>query len=176
MAKAKAKKHPGDKAKAKSKGKKDSGKKDSGQKLSKALGGFAPLKDMLNSDLGRELLADALIAAAGAAAAALTKTRTAKKAGAATADAGAEAAGLAREAMNTAAGAVAGVVSETARQFLPAALVGETDEDHRAGAKSGTRETKPRYVQRSSDHSKRKTSSGVAKAADKTADKGNKSA
>ena len=41
--------------------------------------------ELLNSSLGREILADALIAAAGAAAAALTKTRTAKKTGVAAA-------------------------------------------------------------------------------------------
>jgi len=155
MAKAKAKKSS-DKTKGKA-------KKDSGAKLSKALSKFAPLKDLMNSDLGRELLADALIAAAGAAAAALTRSRTAKKAGAATAEAGSLAADATRDAMQTAAGAVAGVVSETARQFLPATLLGEEDKDERAPTRSAAKETKPRYVHRTSDHSKRKTTRKVAK-------------
>jgi hypothetical protein len=106
--------------------------------------------DLINTDLGREILADALIAAAGAAAAALTKTRTAKKAGAAVANTGAQGVDLTQ----TAAGAVAGVVTEAARHFLPASLVGEEEEADN-GAKSEPKKVK--YVQRSSDHSKRKT-------------------
>ncbi|NBJ12508.1 hypothetical protein [Microvirga arsenatis] len=126
-----------------SKSKKGSGK-STGTKLAKSAK-KSGLMDLINTDLGREILADALIAAAGAAAAALTKTRTAKKAGAAVADAGSQTADLTQ----TAAGAVAGVVTEAARHFLPPSLVGE---------ESGKAEPKKvKYVNRSSDHSKRKT-------------------
>jgi hypothetical protein len=136
------------------KSKKASGKgtgsgKSAGAKLAKSVkkSGFM---DMINTDLGREILADALMAAAGAAAAALTKTRTAKKAGTAVVDAGSQTADLTQ----TAAGAVAGVVTEAARHFLPPSLLGE-EGDSEKGEKSGAKKVK--YVQRSSDHSKRKT-------------------
>jgi hypothetical protein len=141
-------------AKAKDKEKKSAGKskkapgKSPGTKLAKSVkkSGFM---DLVNSDLGREILADALIAAAGAAAAALTKTRAAKKAGSAVADAGSQTADLTQ----TAAGAVAGVVTEAARHFLPASLVGEE-----SGGTGGQPEAKKvKYVHRSSDHTKRKT-------------------
>jgi hypothetical protein len=141
-------KMPKDKEKkSSSKAKKASGKgtggKSTGTKLAKTMkkSGFM---DMLNSNLGREILADALIAAAGAAAAALTKTRAGGKVGAAAAQT--------PDLAQTAAGAVAGVVTEAARHFLPASLVGE---ESAAGAKSEPKKVK--YVQRSSDHSKRKT-------------------
>lgn len=134
--------------KSTAKSKKGSGK-SSKTKLEKSVkkSGFM---DLINSELGREILADALIAAAGAAAAALTRTRTARKAGAAAANAGAQGADLTQ----TAAGAVAGVVTEAARHFLPAGLVGE-EEGTEKGARSEPKKVK--YVQRSSDHSKRKT-------------------
>jgi hypothetical protein len=140
---------------AKAKAKKNSGKakKDTGTKLAKSVRKFSPLKDLMNSNLGREILADALIAAAGAAAAALTRTRTAKKAGSAAADAGSQAADTTKDAMQTAAGAVAGVVTEAARQFLPASLISEEDEGR---GKSAAK--KPHYVNLASDHSDRKTS------------------
>jgi hypothetical protein len=117
------------KAKDKAKDKKSTGKnkKAVGAKLPKAVR-KSGLMELVNSNLGREILADALIAAAGAAAAALTRTRTAKKAGSAAADAGSDAADITKDAMQTAAGAVAGVVTEAARQFLPPSLVGEKDE------------------------------------------------
>jgi hypothetical protein len=128
---------------AKAKGKKS--KKSTGSKLVKTAK-KSGLMDLINTDLGREILADALIAAA----AALTKTRAAKKAGAAAANAGAQGADLTQ----TAAGAVAGVVTEAARHFLPAGLIGEGEEG-KAGSK--TEPKKVKYVQRSSDHSKRKS-------------------
>ncbi|MCG7392232.1 hypothetical protein MHY87_04865 [Microvirga sp. ACRRW] len=143
-------------AKAKDKPKK-SNKKSTGTKLAKTAK-KSGLMDLINTDLGREILADALIAAAGAAAAALTKTRAAKRAGAAAANAGSQGADLTQ----TAAGAVANVVSEAARHFLPANLTGEGEERGKSEAK------KVKYVHRSSDHSKRKTS----KAKSDTAQKG----
>lgn len=144
MAKAKAKKSSDKTGKSK--------KKSSGTKLSKSVQ-KSGLMELFNSNLGREILADALIAAAGAAAAALTKTRTAQKAGAAAMDAGSKATGTTTDAMQTASGAVATVVTEAARQFLPASLLGQ-DDDEQAGAPKGK---KVRYAHLSSDHSKRKT-------------------
>ncbi len=132
---------------AKAKDKEKKGKKTTGTKLAKSAK-KSGLMDLINTDLGREILADALIAAAGAAAAALTKTRTAKRAGAAASNAGAQGVDLTQ----TAAGAVAGVVTEAARHFLPARLVGEEAEGH-----SKAEPKKVKYVNRSSDHSKRKT-------------------
>ena len=63
-----------------------------GVKVPKAMRKSSALGTLFNSELGREILADALIAAAGAAAAALTRTRPARAAGAANADAGSDAA------------------------------------------------------------------------------------
>ena len=147
-------------AKAKDKEKKSnkkSDKKSTGTKLAKSAK-KSGLMDLINSDLGREILADALIAAAGAAAATLTKTRTAKKAGAAVADAGSQGVDLTQ----TAAGAVAGVVTEAARHFLPAGLTGGDSEE---GGKGEAKKVK--YVHRSSDHSKRKTSKAKGDSAQK---------
>jgi hypothetical protein len=126
--------------KSTAKSKKGSGK-SAGAKLAKTAK-KSGLMDLINSDLGREILADALIAAA----AALTKTRTAKRAGAAAVNAGAQGVDLTQ----TAAGAVAGVVTEAARHFLPTSLVGEE-----SNAKSEPKKVK--YIQRSSGTSKSKT-------------------
>jgi hypothetical protein len=147
------------KAKSKSKAKKakkdgDLPKKVAGVKIPKAAQSNS-LLTMFNSQLGREILADALIAAAGAAAAALTRTRTAQQAGQAVAGAGANAASAGADALQTASGAVAGVVTEAARNFLPPSLIGgEEEERGRQGAEAG----KPRYVNLASDHSSRKKS------------------
>ncbi|KLK91573.1 hypothetical protein AA309_19460 [Microvirga vignae] len=139
---------------AKAKDKKKSGKsKSTDTQLSKSMKKAAKntgIMDLISSNLGREILADALIAAAGAAAAALTRTRPAKQAGAAVADAGSQAADMTQ----TAAGAVASVVTEAARQFLPASITGA--ESSEPGGKNEGKKVK--YVHRSSDHSKRKTS------------------
>jgi hypothetical protein len=149
MAKAK------DKAKSK-KAKKDTGvpKKVSGVKVPKTVRQSTSLSTLFNSALGREILADALIAAAGAAAAALTRTRSAQKAGHAVAEAGSEAATATSDAVQTASSAVAGVISEAARNFLPPNLVG--GEENTAPEEARTR--KPRYVNLASDHSSRKKS------------------
>lgn len=129
MAKAKDKKGSG-----KSKKDSDKGSKGSGSKIAKTVK-RSGLMDMIGSDLGREILADALIAAAGAAAAALTQTRPAKKVGAAVADAGAQTADLTQ----TAAGTVAGVVTEAARHFLPSGLIGESGGSSKAASKKAAR-------------------------------------
>jgi hypothetical protein len=147
------------KSKTKKAAKKDTKNEIAGVKVPKAVaesGPFSALGAMFNSALGREILADALIAAAGAAAAALTRTRGAKNAGAAVADAGASAANATSEAAQTAAGAVAGVVTEAARNFLPASLTGGADDRDRGEPQEG----KPRYVNLASDHSSRRKSPG----------------
>jgi hypothetical protein len=146
------------KAKDKTKDKKAAGKgkKASGAKLPKAVR-KSGLMDLVNSDLGREILADALIAAAGAAAAALTKTRTVKKVGSAAVGASSQAADVTKDAMQTAAGAVAGVVTEAARQFLPASLTGEQEDE--GGDRDKPAGKRVQYASRSSDTSKAKTSS-----------------
>jgi hypothetical protein len=141
----------GEMAKAKSKSSnKGTGmpKKVAGVKVPKAVRQSKSLGTLLNSGLGREILADALIAAAGAAAAALTRTRPVRNAGRAVAETGSEAASATSDAVQTAAGAVAGVVTEAGRSFLPASLVGVEEPA-----------SKPRYVHRAADHSERKRSS-----------------
>jgi hypothetical protein len=128
-------------------------KKVAGVKLPKAMRKSA-IGTLLASQLGREILADALIAAAGAAAAALVKHRpTAGQVtgtGKAVADAGANAAGTTRDAVQDAAGVVAGIVTEAARHILPGSVTGADDEtadsegyDHLAGRASGKKD-KPR--------------------------------
>lgn len=153
------------KAKAKTKSKKDEAgipKKVAGVKVPKAVRESSSLSTLFNSALGREILADALIAAAGAAAAALTRSRAAKNAGNAVMDAGSGAASAGSDLTQTAAGAVATVVTEAAKNLLPASLVGGEEADHGKG-EAGAR---PRYAHLASDHSARKVS--------KKSDKGDK--
>ena len=134
-------------AKAKSKGKKSGVPKTlAGVKVPKEVRKSSAFSTLFTSNLGREILADALIAAAGAAAAALTRTRPAQKAGHAMADAGAEAS----DSVQTAAGAVASVVTQAAKSFLPPSLIGEAESTDNA--------QKPRYLHKASDHSSRKRS------------------
>jgi hypothetical protein len=137
-------------ANAKSKSKKSVPKTVAGMKIPKSVRKMPALGTLLTSPLGREILADALIAAAGAAAAALTRTRPVKEIGAAVAEAGSEAAVATRDSVQTAAGAVADVVTEAARSILPESVFGT--EQH------GTERKMVRYAQRSTDHSSRKRS------------------
>jgi hypothetical protein len=129
-------------------------KKVAGVKVPKSVRQSKSIGTLLTSDLGREILADALIAAAGAAAAALTRTRAARTAGNAVAEAGAGTGDL----VQTAAGAVATVVTEAAKNILPAALVG-------GGQSEG--EAKPRYLHKTSDLDSRKRSKKDEKKSDK---------
>lgn len=154
-------------SKAKAKGKSKNAKsgipkKVAGVKVPKAVRESSSLATLFNSALSREIIADALIAAAGAAAAALTRSRAAKNAGNAAVDAGADAASIGSEFANTAAGAVANVVSEAAKTVLPPSLVGG-DEPAKG---SGQDDKAPRYVHLASDHNARKVS--------RKADKGDK--
>ena len=158
-------------AKAKSKDNKSKDKKSgvpkklAGVKVPKAVRESKSLSTLLTSNLGREILAGALIAAAGAAAAALTRTRTAQNAGHAIADAHAtvlvcaatpdghalaDAGAGASDSVQTAAGAVASVVTQAAKSFLPPSLLGEGEASDNG--------QKPRYLQKASDHSSRKRS------------------
>jgi hypothetical protein len=110
-------------------------KKIAGVKLPKAMRKGA-IGTLLTSQLGREILADALIAAAGAAAAALVKHRPTTgqvtKPAKTVADAGADAAATTRDAVQDAAGVVAGIVTEAARHILPNAVTGADEtSDHK---------------------------------------------
>ena len=107
-----------------------------GVKVPKALRKLGPLGRLIDHPLGREILADALIAAAGAAAAALVKHRPSAaqmaQAGEQVAAAGekavsgtAQAANLGRDLVQTAAGAVAEVVADAAKSVLPGAAKGK---------------------------------------------------
>jgi hypothetical protein len=147
------------KAKSKSKAKKakkdnDVPKKVAGVKVPKAVRQSSSISTLFSSALGREILADALIAAAGAAAAALTRTRSAQQAGHAVAEAGSNAASTASDAVQTASTAVAGVISEAARNFLPPSLIGGEENTEQDESKA----RKPRYVNLTSDHNSRKKS------------------
>jgi hypothetical protein len=136
-------------------------KKVAGVKVPKAVRKSGSLASLFNSELGREILADALIAAAGAAAAALTRTRTAKDAGKALADKGSQAASTGADLTGTAAGAVASVVGEAARTIIPANLLGEEPE----GKNEDTGQR--RYAHLATDHNSRKTSRKSEKDGDK---------
>jgi hypothetical protein len=97
-----------------------------GVKVPKAIRESGIVAKFLNHPLGRQILADALVAAAGAAAAALVKhrpsARDAARAGEAVADKSADVANTTRELVQTAAGAVAEVVADAAKNILPASL------------------------------------------------------
>ena len=93
---------------------------------------------LLENPRTREILADVLMAAAGAAAAALVQNRPTGRqfadAGGAVKDAGAGAATATRDAVQGAAGVVTEAVAEAARHVLPASLTGAGD-DTRGGGK-----------------------------------------
>lgn len=116
-------------------------KKVGGVKVPKQLRkGSDSLSSLITSPLAREVVADALIAIAGA----LAGSRTARdtvakagsnvaKAGAAALDAGADAASATRDATATATGAVAEVVTDAARRILPASLTGADQDEGKKG-------------------------------------------
>ena len=82
----------------------------------------------------REILADVLMAAAGAAAAALIKHRPSAQQ---VAEAGASAAGATRDAVQSAAEAVTGTVADAARHILPASLTGAGERGESRDAEDG---------------------------------------
>lgn len=115
-------------AKSKAKGKTKVPKTIAGVKVPKALRQSGWLEPVLADPYAREILADVLIAAAGAAAAALVKERPSMRQVADTGDAalaaGAEAGSAARDLVQDAAGAAAGVITEAAKAILPASVTG----------------------------------------------------
>jgi hypothetical protein len=107
----------------KGKGKGKLPKTAAGMKVPKALR-KSPLATLFDSELGRQILADAIVAAAGAAAAALVKHRPSAQqvagAGKAVADAGV----ATQDNVQNAAGAVAHLVTEAAQHILPSSMTG----------------------------------------------------
>jgi hypothetical protein len=97
-----------------------------GVKVPKALRKSGWLDPLLADPQTREILADVLIAAAGAFAAALVKKRPSPQQATATGEAadgaGAEAGSGARDLVQGAADAVAGVITDAAKAILPASL------------------------------------------------------
>jgi len=134
-----------------------------GVKVPKALRKARPLGKLMKSDLGREILADVIVAAAGAAAAALSRTGAGRSAGravtnlgGAAAEAGGDAARAGSQLAETATGAVAGVVTEAARSLLPSSLVGEGEERPRYMSKSSGLESRKRSKPAQAEGRKRK--------------------
>lgn len=111
-------------------------KKIAGVKVPKTVRKSA-ITTLFESELGRQILADALIAAAGAAAAALVKNRPSAQqvahAGGAVVDAGADAAAATRDTVHSAAGGVAHLVTEAAQHILPSGMTGVSDRDENDG-------------------------------------------
>lgn len=117
------------------------------KKLPKGLRKFAPLKTLMSSELGREILAEALLAAAAAAAAVLAKKRSGTKIASTISETAPKVVEATKQTVQTAAGAVAGVVTEAAHAYLPAALMGE----HPEGQKPTKTAGKPAYAHLASD-------------------------
>jgi hypothetical protein len=95
-------------------------RKIAGVKIPKALRKKSLIKSLLGSPTGRQVIADALQAAAGAAAVALVATRAAggTKTGAATAHPGEDGAQVAKRALKSAAGALTDVLSNAEKAAL----------------------------------------------------------
>jgi hypothetical protein len=94
-----------------------------GLKLPKSLRKAGWLDDLLQSDIGRRILADALVAAAGAAAAALTRyaaeSKSVAKVKNAAVETGSEAATATKELVGAAVSTGLEVVSAVAQELLP---------------------------------------------------------
>ena len=110
-----------------------------GVKMPKAVRTSGLLDELLNSPLGREILAEAIVAAAGAVASVLMKKRPSAdqvaQAGEAIAATGAEAASATKDLAQTAVGAVTEVVADAARHILPSALTGSAGSPTNARAR-----------------------------------------
>lgn len=95
-------------------------KKVAGFKVPKTIRKSKPLKAMLASKTGRDILGKALLAGAAAAAAVLAEEREdVAKAGKKGARKGGRAIGIAGDAIQSAASAAMGVVTDSARSYLP---------------------------------------------------------
>jgi len=113
-----------------------------GVKVPKAVRSSGLLDELLNSELGREILAEALVAAAGAAASVLIKKRPSAdqiaQAGHAVTDRGAEVAATTKELAQSTVGAVTEVVADAARHILPRTLTLTEDDKARTLASKRT--------------------------------------
>jgi hypothetical protein len=120
-------------------------KSAAGVKVPKALRKSGVLAALIDSPLGRQILADVLVASAGAAAAALTRHRPSMQqvghAGEAVADAGVQAASGTKDLAQVAAGALAELMMEAARNILPTSLTGATQDDSDRGTEPEAKPT-----------------------------------
>ncbi|HEY1961810.1 MAG TPA: hypothetical protein VGG69_05295 [Rhizomicrobium sp.] len=96
-------------------------KKLIGVKVPKPLRNLGWLQSFLESDLGRRILAEALVAAAAAASAALigTQTETGAKAGKTVKQVGKKGKHLVRDVVQSAAGAATEIIGNAAKSMLP---------------------------------------------------------
>jgi hypothetical protein len=144
----------------KAKRKRSAAKAIAGVKLPKMLRASS-LSTLIESPLGREIIADALVAAATAAAAALVKHRPSSRqvaaAGEAVAGAGGDAAAATRDTVQSAAGAVATLVTEAAQHILPSSMTGADDDGK-------DREKNQRYAHLADDNRKGKKDKSRPKA------------
>jgi hypothetical protein len=106
-----------------------------GMKVPKAFRDLGWLQSFLESDMGRRILAEALVAAAAAASAALvgTQTETGAKAGKVVAKAGRKSGSVVKDAVRSAAGAMTDVIGNAAKSMLPEGQ-GEADPKGRSTA------------------------------------------
>jgi hypothetical protein len=145
----------------KAKKKRSAAKTIAGVKVPKLLRASS-LSTLIESPLGRTILADALVAAATAAAAALVKHRPSSRqvaaAGEAVADAGGDAAAATRDTVQSAAGAVATLVTEAAQHILPSSMTGADDDNGK------DREKNQRYAHLADDNRKGKKDKSRPKA------------
>ena len=96
-------------------------KKVIGMKIPKALRDLGWLQTFLESDIGRRILAEALVAAAAAAAAALagTQTETGAKAGKVVKKSARKGKHLVKDVVHSSAGAATEIIGNAARSMLP---------------------------------------------------------
>jgi hypothetical protein len=111
--------------------KKKLAKKFAGVKIPKVLRKSGLLKALLGSPTGRQILADVILAAAGAAAGVLAQKHADEVKGAGPARGTGKAGNLAKEMVQSAAGAVTDVLGEAARSVLPAAKRDDKRPDRR---------------------------------------------
>ena len=112
-------------------------KKVAGYRVPKSVRKSTLLRALLNNPMGRDVLANALTAGAGAAAAVLVENREdIAKAGKKGAKKGVQAAALAGEAAQSAVNAMIGVVRDAAHTFLPEGKQNATREGKRSPKKA----------------------------------------
>jgi hypothetical protein len=142
-------------------------KKDKGKRSKKAAGLKVPkalrkglVGSFLEDPRTREVLADVLMAAAGAAAAALIKHRPT---GQQVAEAGASAASATRDAVQGAAEAVTETVADAARHILPTSLTGAGEGGEGADAERADRDSYAHLSERDAKGKKDKHRSKASK-------------